>query len=197
MPEPDQNRSDACNHKQFLFWPSCHNVPEEGQYRPISSAQAQWSRNTRYPSILWNQTYQHYGDVIMRTVASQITSFSVVCSTVFTGTHQTKHLSSASLAFVRGIHRWPVNSPHKGPVTRKMFPFDDVIIIYVNSNRSSRKISIFKRPLAILRQGFTVDHHFYPIPVNLFLKNTDLSNCYKYSIFSVLIMQPCAVAVCK
>ena len=29
---------------------------------------------------------------------------------------------------VRGIHRWPVNSPHKGPVTRKMFPFDDVIM---------------------------------------------------------------------
>ena len=34
----------------------------------------------------------------------------------------------ASLAFVRGIHGWPVNSPHKGPVTRKMFPFDDVIM---------------------------------------------------------------------
>ena len=33
-----------------------------------------------------------------------------------------------SLAFVRGIHRWPVNSPHKRPVTRKMFPFDDVIV---------------------------------------------------------------------
>ena len=30
--------------------------------------------------------------------------------------------------FVRGIHRWPVNSPHIGPVTRKTFPFDDVII---------------------------------------------------------------------
>ena len=43
--------------------------------------------------------------------------------------HQRKHQSFVSLAFVRGIHRWPVNSPHKGPVTRKMFPFDDVIII--------------------------------------------------------------------
>ena len=44
--------------------------------------------------------------------------------------HQVKktHQSSASLAFVRGIHRWPVNSPHKWPVTRKMFPFDDVIM---------------------------------------------------------------------
>ena len=38
--------------------------------------------------------------------------------------------SSASLAFVRGIHRRPVNSPHKWPVTRKMFPFDDVIMLY-------------------------------------------------------------------
>ena len=41
---------------------------------------------------------------------------------------KTSDESSASLAFVRGIHRWPVNSPHKWPVTRKMFPFDDVIM---------------------------------------------------------------------
>ena len=34
---------------------------------------------------------------------------------------QRKHQSSASLAFVRGIHRWPVNSPHKWPEKRKMF----------------------------------------------------------------------------
>ena len=39
-----------------------------------------------------------------------------------------KTSSSASLVFVGGIHRWPVDSPHKGPVTRKMFPFDDIII---------------------------------------------------------------------
>ena len=39
-----------------------------------------------------------------------------------------KHQSSASLAFLRGIHRWPVNSPHKVQVTRKTFPFDDAII---------------------------------------------------------------------
>ena len=48
--------------------------------------------------------------------------------TVFSGADQRKHQSSASLAFVRGIHWWPVNSPHKWPVTRKMFPFDDVIM---------------------------------------------------------------------
>ena len=40
-----------------------------------------------------------------------------------------KASSSASLAFVRGIHRSPLDSPHKGPVTRKIFPFDDVIIL--------------------------------------------------------------------
>ena len=49
--------------------------------------------------------------------------------TFYSGADQIKHQSSASLAFVRGIHRWPVNSPHKGPVMRKMFPFDDVIMV--------------------------------------------------------------------
>ena len=48
---------------------------------------------------------------------------------VYSGADQRKHQNSASLAFVRGIRRWPVNSPHKRPVTRKMFPFDDVIMI--------------------------------------------------------------------
>ena len=48
---------------------------------------------------------------------SQITSVSSVCSTVYSGADQRKHQSSTSLAFVRGIRRWPVNSPHKGPVS--------------------------------------------------------------------------------
>ena len=64
----------------------------------------------------------------MNAMASQITCVSIVCSTVCSGTDQRKHQSSASLAFVRGIHRWPVNSLHKEPVTRKMIPFDDVIM---------------------------------------------------------------------
>ena len=69
----------------------------------------------------------HYSDVIMSAVASQISDVSIVCSTVCSGAdHKEKHQSSASLAFVRGIHRWPLDSPHKGPVTRKMLPFDDV-----------------------------------------------------------------------
>ena len=68
----------------------------------------------------------HYSEVIMGAMASQITSLTIVYSTVYSGTDQRKHQSSTSLAFVRGIHRWPVNSPHKWPVTQKMFPFDDV-----------------------------------------------------------------------
>ena len=65
----------------------------------------------------------------MNAKASQVTSLTIVYSTVYLDVVQRKHQSSASLAFVRGIHRWPVNSPHKGPVTRKMFPFDDVIML--------------------------------------------------------------------
>ena len=71
----------------------------------------------------------HYSDVIMGTIASQITSLTTAYSTVYSDADQRKHQSSASLAFVRGIHREPVNSPHKWPVTRKMFPFDDVIML--------------------------------------------------------------------
>ena len=70
----------------------------------------------------------HYCDDIMGTMASQITSLTNVYSTVYSDADQRKHQSSASLAFVWGIHRGPVNSPHKWSVTRKMFPFDDVIM---------------------------------------------------------------------
>ena len=65
----------------------------------------------------------------MSTMASQITSLTIVYSTVYSGADKRKHKSSVSLAFVRGIHRWPVNSPYKGPVTQKLFPFDDVIML--------------------------------------------------------------------
>ena len=71
----------------------------------------------------------HYTDVMMTAVASQITGVLIVCSTVCSGLDQRKHQSSASLAFVRGIHRWPMDSPHNGPVTRKTFPFNDVIMV--------------------------------------------------------------------
>ena len=71
----------------------------------------------------------HNNDVMMGTIASQITSLTIVYSMVYSDADQRKHQSPASLAFVRGIHRGPVNSPHKWPVTRKMFPFDDAIMV--------------------------------------------------------------------
>ena len=68
----------------------------------------------------------HYCDVIMGTMGSQITNLTIVYSTVYSDADQRKLQNSASLAFGRGLHRGPVNSPHKWPITRKMFPFDDV-----------------------------------------------------------------------
>ena len=62
----------------------------------------------------------HYDEVTMGAIASQITSLTIVYSTVYSGVDQSKHQSSASLAFVYAPHKWPV--------TRKMFPFDDVIM---------------------------------------------------------------------
>ena len=85
--------------------------------------------SVRHPSPpCKSRELQHYDDVIMSTMASQITNLTIVYSTVYSDADQRKHQSSASLAFVWGIHRGPVNSPHKWPVTRKMFPFDDVIM---------------------------------------------------------------------
>ena len=72
----------------------------------------------------------HYDDLIMGAVASQITSLTSIYSTLYSDVDQRKHQSSSSLVFVRGIHRGPVNSPHRWPVTRKMFPFDDVIMVH-------------------------------------------------------------------
>ena len=88
--------------------------------------------------VVTSQTYIippnaiHYDDVIMGTMAFQITSLTIVYSTVYSGEDQSKHQSSASLAFVWGINRGPVNSPYKWSVTRKMFPFDDVIMVVTN-----------------------------------------------------------------
>ena len=78
----------------------------------------------------------HYSGVIIGAMPSQITGISIVNSTVFSTIDRRKHQSSASLASVRGIHRWPVNSPHRGPVRGEIFPFDDVIMYCSSSPRS-------------------------------------------------------------
>ena len=76
----------------------------------------------------------------MSLMASHITSLTIVYSTVYSGADHRKHQSSTSLAFVRGTHQGPVNSPHKWPVMRKMFPFDDVIM-------SQNNKVVFPRPV--------------------------------------------------
>ena len=73
----------------------------------------------------------NYCDVIVGVMPSQITSLTIVNSTVHSGARHRKHQSPASLASVRWNHRWPTNSPHKWSVTRKWFPFDDVIMLGV------------------------------------------------------------------
>ena len=94
----------------------------------------------RYFCTYWKlKTADHYSDVIMGAVAYQITSLTIVYPTVYLGADQRIHQISASLTFVRGIPRWLVNSPHKGLVRRKMFPFCDVIMTCGSATRIFRR----------------------------------------------------------
>ena len=110
----------------------------------------------------------HYNVVIVIAMASQITSLKIVYSTVYLDAGQRKYQSSAWLAFVCGIHRWPVNSPHKGPVTRKMFPFHDVIMIHLCDGACLVFISVesflqfvSRRSIVFLEQEAIID--LYPV----------------------------------
>ena len=106
----------------------------------------------------------HISDVTMGAIAFQITSLTIVYSTVYSNADERKHQSSASLAFLRGIHRWSVNSPHKWPVTRKMFPFDDVIM---NPGWSSYRIfPITFSTSRILQEDLEVGGYMVPSGVS-------------------------------
>ena len=120
----------------------------------------------------------HYTDVIIRTMASQITGISIVYLAVCLGANQRKHQSSASLAFVRGIQRSPVNSPHKGPVTRKMFPFDDVIMKHTYISVKSLPVFVMEIyievniVLLMLRhwnETYNVNYGSYPFDLTVLL----------------------------
>ena len=76
-----------------------------------------------------NKRHLHYSDAMIGAMVSQITSFTIFYWTVYLGAEQRKHQSSASLAFVRGIHRWPVNEfPAQMTSNSKRFPFDAIIM---------------------------------------------------------------------
>ena len=90
--------------------------------------QINWAISSWHEIATWHMQqriftcqYHHYNDIIMNTMASQITSLTSVYSIVYSGADQRKHQSSMSLAFAR-------ESPHKRPVTWKMFPFEDIIM---------------------------------------------------------------------
>ena len=86
-----------CNEIRTRFAPCCGLLWfDTGQLYPL-------------PIYMHVGIFSHYCDVIMGAMASQITSLTIVYSTVYSGTDQRKHQS------------WPVNSPHKWPVTRKCF----------------------------------------------------------------------------
>ena len=80
----------------------------------------------------------HYSGVIMSAMAFQISRISIVYSTICSGAETSKlHVAGV----LRGIHQWPVNSLHKGPVTQKMFPFD------ASSCETTKSLSFTSRDL--------------------------------------------------
>ena len=93
----------------------------------------------------------NYIDVIMGTMASQITSLTIVWSTVYSGADQIRYQNPASLASVRVIHRWSVISPHKGPVKRKKVSiwWRHYVILTFHSVRRSHLTRGFATPKAI------------------------------------------------
>ena len=112
----------------LIFWLifSCHIIPCPAEFR--------WGNIN---------IHLHFPDTVMAQVAELFPhdrwrhngrdgvsnyQLTIVYSTIYSDADQRKHQSSASLAYVRGVHRGPLNSPHKCPVTRKMSPFDDVVL---------------------------------------------------------------------
>ena len=105
-----------------------------------------WFEALSRPSWRHCNANKHYWDDIMGLMASLITRLTSDYSIVHSGADQRKHQSSASLAFVRGIRRKPVNSPHKWPVTRKMFQFDDGIMKWADEPYLCSTISFTPLP---------------------------------------------------
>ena len=131
-----QYRKSHCGDKTAVRSSYLHN----GIFYTGKMSSLYWTRAQVPISESGQCNSSHYSDVIMSVMASQITSVSIVCTTVCSGADQRKHQSSASQAFVRGIHRWPVNSAYKGQVTRKVFPFDDVIMWRSVTHRSHLQV---------------------------------------------------------
>ena len=103
-------------------WSGRHSITTDQTTKYPLSSTHQASMMSILCSMALRTIFHHYNDVI---------SSRIIYSAVYSGANQRKHQSPTSLAFVRGIHPWLVNSPHKGPITREMFPFDDVTMCFV------------------------------------------------------------------
>ena len=124
----------------------------------------------------------HYDDVTMGAMAFQITSLTIVYSTVFSDTDQRKHQSSVSLAFVWGIHQWPMNSPHKWPVTRKSFDFMTSSCMFIVWGLNKYQLlrctnNIFYKPQATMMLG-SLD--MYLTNLSAFISGDNFKNVLKF-----------------
>ena len=125
----------------------------------------------------------HYTDVTMSSMAFQITSLTIVYSTVYSDADQRKHQSSASLAFLRGIHRWPVNFPHKSPVTRKMFPFDDVIMVCAHFHVLSNQELTYGQMFTVLQWSSSLAELHTPFRIVRYKPPYPRTSCNHYGQF--------------
>ena len=141
-----------------------------------------------YPYLISVNHLSHvqYSDVIMGTMASQITSLTIVYWTVYSGADQRKH------------HREPVNSPHKWPVTRKMFQFDDAIRINYGPLLKQEVIWMHRGVCSIYHSSFEIYQYIpllhYTLPVLCIIKasrknQSNTSNCnWGISTWSIAVM---------
>ena len=124
---------------------SAVNCNLDGKHNPVYSVQSlawlpkarpwmgpghQYSLLHCVETVCSENDFLYYSDVMMSMMAFQITSLTIIYSIVDSYADQRKTSKLRVTGFVRGIHRWPVNSPHKWPVTRKIFAFDAVIMSF-------------------------------------------------------------------
>ena len=122
----------------------------------------------------------HHSEVIMGVIASQITSLTIVNSTVYSDADQRKYQSSAAaLAFVWGIHRGPVNSPNKWPVTRKMFPCETSSCIIdrrsLNLLNKLAKKSVHQLRILLLLLRWRIVQTFFASNIDMICVNTNFA----------------------
>ena len=126
----------------------------------------------------------------MSTMASQITSVTFVYSTDCSGADQINIKALGQWPFMRGIHQWLVNSSPKGPVTRKMFLFDDVIMLFCATISLLKWCTICMGDLSYGFQWIKFPS-MLSMHVQSWTEPFSLKNCYSFNI------EPYCFDVCK